>query len=96
MSESHGLARETFVDLMIQTLFWCRAYENYGAKIVARDFDAGFTMALGLKDLRLATAAGEASGKPLPMLDVVRTRMSQAVDAGMGDCDWSAIADFMG
>ena len=32
--------------------------------------------------------------RSLPLLDAVRTRMSEAVDAGMGERDWSAIADY--
>ena len=28
------------------------------------------------------------------MLDAVRARMAETVDAGMGDSDWSAMADF--
>lgn len=46
----------------------------------------------GLKDPRLAAAA-EKSGKHLPMLDAVRARMAEAVEAGMGDKDWSGVAD---
>ena len=51
-------------------------------------------MRLGLKDLRLATAAAEKSGKRLAQLDAVRTRMTEAVEAGMGERDWSAVADY--
>jgi 3-hydroxyisobutyrate dehydrogenase-like beta-hydroxyacid dehydrogenase len=51
-------------------------------------------MALGLKDLRLADAVGQTSGKSLPMLAAVKGRMGEAVDAGMADRDWSAVADF--
>jgi 3-hydroxyisobutyrate dehydrogenase-like beta-hydroxyacid dehydrogenase len=94
ITEAHGLARDTFVDLMTQTLFGGRAYENYGAKIVAGDYEAGFRLALGLKDLRLAGAAADAFGAALPMLDAVRTRMGEAEAAGMGDRDWSAIAAY--
>jgi 3-hydroxyisobutyrate dehydrogenase-like beta-hydroxyacid dehydrogenase len=94
LTGSHGLAAEPFLDLMTQTLFGGRVYQNYGAKIVAEDYAAGFRMKLGLKDLRLATAAAEAGAKELPMLDAAEARMAGAVDAGMGDRDWSALADF--
>jgi 3-hydroxyisobutyrate dehydrogenase-like beta-hydroxyacid dehydrogenase len=94
LAESQGVGRGAFVDLMTQTLFGGRVYENYGAKIVAGDFDAGFRMALGLKDLRLADAVGQASGKSLPMLAAVKGRIGEAVDAGLADRDWSAVADF--
>jgi 3-hydroxyisobutyrate dehydrogenase-like beta-hydroxyacid dehydrogenase len=38
-------------------------------------------------------AAKEASASA-PMLGAVRQRMGEAVDAGMGARDWSAMADF--
>lgn len=92
ITEAQGVAPAVFVDLMTQTLFGGRAYEGYGAKIVAGDVEAGFRLALGLKDLRLATAAGEASGRSLPMLAAVHGRMAEADAAGRGDQDWSAMA----
>lgn len=93
ITEAQGVDRKAFLDLMTQTLFGYRAYENYGGKVLANDYEPGFRLDLGLKDLRLATEAGKASGKTLPMLDTVRSQMSAASDAGMGDRDWSALAD---
>ncbi len=95
ITEAQGVHREAFLDLMTQTLFGCRAYENYGGKLLANDYEPGFRLDLGLKDLRLATEAGKASGKRLPMLDTVRSQMSAASNAGMGDRDWSALADYI-
>jgi len=92
ITEAHGVERGAFLDLMTQTLFGCRVYENYGGKIVAGDYEPGFRLALGLKDLRLASEAGEAFGNALPMLDAVRGQMQAAADAGRGEQDWSAIA----
>jgi 3-hydroxyisobutyrate dehydrogenase-like beta-hydroxyacid dehydrogenase len=94
LTGSNGVATEAFLDLMLQTLFGGRVYENYGAKILKGDFEPGFRMQLGLKDLGLAAAAAETSGKRLPLLDAVRARMAEAVAAGMGNRDWSAIAGY--
>jgi len=47
-----------------------------------------------LKDLRLAHAAAEQLGRKLPMLEAVRLRMGEAVDAGGGERDWSVMADY--
>ena len=91
---AHGVERPAFVDLMLQTLFGCRAYQNYGGKILADDYEAGFRLALGLKDLRLATEAGATANRNLPMLDAVRDQMTRAAEAGMLDRDWSALADY--
>ena len=94
LTNSNGVAPDEFFELILGTLFGGRSYETYSAKIVKGDFEPGFKMTLGLKDLRLATAAAEKAGKALPILDAVRDRMAQAVHAGMGDKDWSGIADY--
>ena len=91
LTRRHGLSAEIFFDLILSTLFAGRSYETYSKKIVQDDFDAGFRAALGLKDLGLALAAGES---PLPMLNAVHARMTEAVSAGFGDKDWSVIADY--
>jgi 3-hydroxyisobutyrate dehydrogenase-like beta-hydroxyacid dehydrogenase len=51
-------------------------------------------MNLGLKDLRLAAVTAENTGRTLPLLDAVGARMAEAVKSGMGDKDWSAIANY--
>jgi len=91
----NGVTTDAFFELMLGTLFGGRIYETYSASIAAGNYEPGFRMQLGLKDLRLATEAAQTAGKRLPMLDAVRTRMSEAVDAGMGEKDWSAIAEVL-
>lgn len=94
LTEAHGIDRATFLDLLLQTLFGCRVYETYGHKIATGDYSAGFKMSLGLKDLRLATEAAGNVDAPLVMLNAVRARMSAAIEAGLGEQDWSGIADY--
>jgi 3-hydroxyisobutyrate dehydrogenase-like beta-hydroxyacid dehydrogenase len=95
LTAGNGLAPEALFELVLGTLFGCPAYRTYSAKIVSGDFEAGFAMNLGLKDLTLAAAAAAANpGRTLPVLDAVRARMADAVKSGMGDRDWSAIADY--
>lgn len=93
---SHGVPVGAFLELMTQTLFGGRVYEGYGPKIANGDVTAGFKLKLGLKDLRLATEAAAAkTGQPLPLLDAVREHMKRALEAGMGEQDWSAMAGAM-
>ena len=94
LTGSNGVAPDAFFELILGSLFGCRAYETYSGKIATGDYEPGFRMQLGLKDLRLATEAATKAGKRLPMLDAVRTRMAEAVDAGMGDKDWSGVAGY--
>jgi 3-hydroxyisobutyrate dehydrogenase-like beta-hydroxyacid dehydrogenase len=70
-----------------------RSYQTYSSNIAQRNCEPGFEARLGLKDLRLATAAAEARGGKLPMLEAVRGQMSKAIDAGWGERDWSVMAE---
>ncbi len=94
LTEASGLQRDAFFELILGTLFGGRSYESYSANIANESFEPGFKARLGLKDLGLAVAAAATAGKSLPMLDAVRRRMAETVEAGMGDKDWSAMADF--
>ena len=85
-----GVADRDFLDLMLGTLFGARAYQNYGGNILEDRYDPGFSMRLGLKDLRLAAEAS--GGKTLPMLAAVRAQMTAAADSGLAERDWSAMA----
>ena len=94
LTEANGLPRAAFFELIQGTLFGGRAYESYGANIVKESYEPGFKARLGLKDLRLATEAADEAGRQLPMLDAVRGRLAEAVEAGLGDKDWSIMADY--
>lgn len=94
LTESNGVARTQFFDLILNTLFGSRSYQVYSANIAQERYDPGFKASLGLKDLRLAREAAEQSGRQLPMLDAVHRQMAGAVDAGHGDRDWSIMADY--
>lgn len=94
VSEANGLARDRFFELILGTLFGSRSYQVYSANIAKGNYEPGFKAVLGLKDLRLAKEAAEQAGRILPMLDAVHHRMAETVDAGMGERDWSAMAEF--
>ncbi|EWY36180.1 oxidoreductase [Skermanella stibiiresistens SB22] len=79
LTESVGLDRSRFLDLILGTLFAGRTHETYSAQIALGAFEPGFKTKLGLKDLPLATEVGVATGRPLPLLDAVRGRSSDAV-----------------
>jgi 3-hydroxyisobutyrate dehydrogenase-like beta-hydroxyacid dehydrogenase len=95
LAEGNGVAPKAFFELVLESLFGCRVYQSYSAKIVAEEYSPGFKMALGLKDLRLASEAAERACKTLPILETTRNQMTEAVHAGLGEKDWSALADYM-
>jgi 3-hydroxyisobutyrate dehydrogenase-like beta-hydroxyacid dehydrogenase len=94
LTEANGLTRDRFFELILGTLFGSRSYQVYSANIASESYEPGFKATLGLKDLRLASEAAEQAGRTLPMLAAVHHRMAETVEAGMGDRDWSAMADF--
>ena len=94
LTEANGVSRDRFFELILGTLFAGRAYENYSGHIARSEYEPGFKAKLGLKDLRLATQAAIEAGHTLPMLEAVRGRMGEAVEAGLGEKDWSVMADY--
>lgn len=93
LTESVGLDRADFFELILGTLFSGRAYESYSAQITGRSFEPGFKARLALKDMRLATEASNGIGRTLPLLEAVREGLSKAISAGVGEKDWSIMAD---
>ncbi len=94
LGSGYGLEAKTMLDIYTTTLFACRAYQSYAPAIAERRFEpAGFKLALGLKDVRLALAAGDAANVPLPFASALRDIMIEAVAAGDGNKDWSALAE---
>jgi 3-hydroxyisobutyrate dehydrogenase-like beta-hydroxyacid dehydrogenase len=93
LTDGVGLDRADFFELILGTLFSGRAYESYSAQITERSFEPGFKAKLALKDMRLATEAGNDLGHMLPMLEIVRERLGQAVGDGHGEKDWSIMTE---
>lgn len=94
LTEANGVSRDRFFELILGTLFsGSRSYQVYSANIAHHAYEPGFKASLGLKDLRLAQEAAATAERVLPVLDVVHGLMRETVDAGMGDKDWSAMAE---
>jgi 3-hydroxyisobutyrate dehydrogenase-like beta-hydroxyacid dehydrogenase len=90
--ERQNVAPEKIAEILTGTLFAAPAYKTYSAAILERKFEAGFKLALGLKDVRLMLAASEKAGAPLPFASVVRDNFVDALAHGEGDKDWSAVS----
>lgn len=93
LAEGHGVSGADFLDMATSTVFAAPAYQGYGAAIAAQRFEpAGFKLALGLKDVRLALEAAEAARTPMPFAAVLRDNLIDGVAHGDGDLDWAALA----
>ncbi|NIY46518.1 NAD(P)-binding domain-containing protein [Cedecea colo] len=82
-----------FLGMLTSTLFAAPAYKNYGAMIVENRYTpAGFTMKLGLKDVRLAQQAAESKHVPMGIAGVLRDNYLDALAHGDEHLDWAALA----
>jgi 3-hydroxyisobutyrate dehydrogenase-like beta-hydroxyacid dehydrogenase len=99
LGEAVALARKyeidpaQLVEILTGTLFGAPVYKTYGALIAAQKYEpAGFRLALGLKDVRLALAAAESAQAPLPFASVIHDHAVSGMALGLGDHDWSVLA----
>ena len=88
-----GLDQHQYLDFLTSSLFTAPIYKTYGTLIADKKFKpAGFAAPLGLKDTRLALAAGDALRVPLPLANLVRDRFLTLLARGDETLDWSAIS----
>ncbi len=88
-----GIDLHAYLEMLTSTLFGAPVYRLYGGFIADRKFEpAGFAAPLGLKDVRLALAAGEELRVPLPLASLLRDRFLTLLAQGGEELDWSAIA----
>jgi 3-hydroxyisobutyrate dehydrogenase-like beta-hydroxyacid dehydrogenase len=94
LAEKCGVSGAVFLDVLTDGLFNCVGYKIYGRIIAEKAYAAppGFTAIVGLKDVNLALAAGEASATPLPSVNVCRDRLLGAISHGDGERDWTVMA----
>ena len=93
--ESAGVDPTTFMEILTHTAFTGSAYAGYGPMIVNRAYTpAGFSMTLGLKDVKLVEDAAAELGLSLPVATVLHELFEQALnDPELKDLDWSAVVE---
>lgn len=93
LGRAHGIAAGDLLEVMTNSLFAAPVYKGYGGIIAEERYDpAAFKLTLGLKDVRLALAAGEAAHVPLPLASLLRDGFLEAIAHGDADRDWAALA----
>lgn len=91
--QAYGVSAPDFLEVLTSTLFASPVYKGYGAQIAEQRFEPpGFKLRLGLKDVRLALAAGDAEHVPLAFASILRDGLLEAIAHGDGDRDWAALA----
>lgn len=99
MAEAAALVRgykmsaKEFLDTVNTALFDVPVYRGYADLIASGRYEPpGFDLTLGMKDVRLALAAGEKANVPLPFASVLRDNFLDAIAHGDANKDWAAIA----
>lgn len=88
----HGVDPAQYLDFMTSTAFSAPLYKGYGSAIVEGRYEPpGFALPLALKDTRLAIAAAEEVGIPLPLADLIRDRFLIALSRGWDHLDMAAL-----
>jgi 3-hydroxyisobutyrate dehydrogenase-like beta-hydroxyacid dehydrogenase len=89
----YGVDPQQYLEFLTTSLFAAPVYKTYGTLIAQDKYEpVGFTLPLGLKDIRLTLAAGEAAAVPLPVASLIRDRMITAIAQGAQDADWASFA----
>ncbi len=98
LAEKLGLDKQKLYDISSTASGQCWALTSYcpvpgplPASPANRDYQAGFTAAMMLKDLRLAQEAANASGATTPLGCEAMKLYSQFDEAGKSNLDFSAI-----
>ena len=98
LAESFALIRKAgvdvaaFKDLLTSSLFNAPVYHTYGDLLAsARDEQAGFTVPLALKDVRLAIAAAESLQVPMPVASLVHDAFVSALARGYENRDQAVL-----
>jgi 3-hydroxyisobutyrate dehydrogenase-like beta-hydroxyacid dehydrogenase len=93
LTEQYGVKPTNFYEFMTSTLYPAPPYRSYG-KLIAQDsfVPANFVVPLGLKDVRLALEAAELANLTLPVANVMRDHLIQALAQGYGEEDWAVVA----
>jgi 3-hydroxyisobutyrate dehydrogenase-like beta-hydroxyacid dehydrogenase len=93
LARKSGVEPEKFLEILTGSAFTAPLHQIYGSIIAREAYEpAGFAAVLGLKDVRLALAAADSAGVPLPVASLVHDRFLSALGHGLGEKDWSVIA----
>ncbi len=87
-----GIEHHRFLEVMNE-LFGSPVYRNYGQIIADQRFKpAGFTVKLGLKDVRTVLETAQEVNVPMPFASVLRDRLLSSMAHGQEELDWGSLA----
>lgn len=87
-----GVDAKVGLDTLTDTLFTAPVYKNYAGLMLQQQYEPGFRLALGLKDINLVIAAAQSSDTPMPTAQLLHSRLQQGIEQGYQDKDLAALA----
>lgn len=93
--QKSGVDPAAFLDIITSTSMNAPAYKNYGRLILEKPVQATFNLKLGMKDVELALQAGDDTGVPLPLGELLRTQHLAAIARGYGDREWASLGNYI-
>lgn len=91
IASKSGLPADRFLELVQLGSAGSKAAELKGRKIIEHDFTNQFSLALMLKDLKLASSLTDGAGIPSPMLNLAKSLFQAGQTEGFGDEDLSSV-----
>ncbi|NIA13977.1 MAG: NAD-binding protein [Nitrospiraceae bacterium] len=93
LSEKLGMDARAMLDVLRNSAAYSRAMDAKGAKMLDRDFEPAARLAQHTKDVGLILELAEASGAHAPLSTLHAELLKQAIEAGLGPLDNSAIIE---
>ncbi len=87
-----GLSGSQWLEILQSTAMACPMWTNKGPKLLAGDFTPNFTVANMAKDLDLMLQTGRDRAVPLPFTALIAQLFQSALNDGLSDADYSAVA----
>ena len=92
LAERLGIARERYLELLLDSAATSRAAQEKGPMMAVDHYEPPVaTIAQHAKDVRLMLELGSQSGQPLPMSALHQSLLQQAIDGGDANLDNAAI-----
>lgn len=91
LGEANGLSRAAFLEVLASSAVGSPFVAYKREALLERRYEATFTTAMLLKDLRLALDLAERSGTPLPVTALVADLARATCEEGLGELDMLAL-----
>lgn len=93
LADKSGINAEQWMNMLTQGLFASPVYINYSNILLKEAFQpAGFALRLGLKDMNLVLQQAKETHTDMPVASTVQYQLNKALQSGLGDHDWTAVA----